>query len=132
VALAAAGCGSSKVAEHSQVAVRSPAEYHLVYEKLVGEKGVWIADTDGGNPRLLVADSHSPVISPDGRSVAYVGGCDADDRCKGTYIVSTSAGKTAARLVGHTVHVVARLAADRRHSRADAERGVDQHRRHRR
>lgn len=93
LALAAAGCGSSKVAEHSQVAVRSPAEYHLVYEKLVDEKGVWVADTDGGNPRLLVPDGHSPVISPDGRSVAYIGGCDADDRCKGTYVVSTSGGK---------------------------------------
>jgi len=33
------------------------------------------------------------VISPDGRSVAYVGGCNEEDVCSGTYVVSTSGGK---------------------------------------
>jgi dipeptidyl aminopeptidase/acylaminoacyl peptidase len=92
VVLVAAGCGSSEKANDPRPA-GEPVKRYLVYEKLVGEKGIWIADVDGGNSRPLVRDGHSPVISPDGRSVAYVGGCDADDRCKGTYIVSTSGGK---------------------------------------
>lgn len=88
VALIAVGCGSSNDAAGSE-----PVKRYLVYEKLVGEKGVWIADTDGSSPRLLVPDARAPVISPDGKSVAYVGGCSAEDICKGTYVISTSGGK---------------------------------------
>jgi len=88
VALIAVGCGSS-----NDAAAPGPIKRHLVYERLVGEKGVWIADTDGGNPRLLVPRGHSPVISPDGSSVAYVGDCDAEDVCHGTYVISTAGGK---------------------------------------
>jgi Tol biopolymer transport system component len=72
------------------------AERHLVYEKVLGEKGIWIADVDGGHARLLVSDGEAPVISPDGRLVAYSGlsfcsepelpGCDL-------YVVSTSGGE---------------------------------------
>lgn len=87
VALVAAGCGSSKAAGPG------PVKHYLVYEKLVGEKGVWIADADGSNPRLLVPEGHSPVISPDGRWVAYVGGCDSEDACSETVVSSTSGGK---------------------------------------
>jgi WD40-like Beta Propeller Repeat len=90
VALVAAGCGSSKVADPAPTS--GPVKQYLVYEKLVGEKGVWIADAGGSNPQLLVRRGNSPVISPDGESVAYVGGCNAEDLCKGTYVVSTSGG----------------------------------------
>jgi Tol biopolymer transport system component len=41
---------------------------------------------------LLVRGGRAPVISPDGTSVAYVGGCNDEDVCSGTYVVSTSGG----------------------------------------
>ena len=88
VALIAVGCGSSNDAAGSE-----PVKRYLVYEKLVGEKGVWIAGTDGSSPRLLVPDARTPVISPDGKSVAYVGGCSPEDICKGTNVISASGGK---------------------------------------
>jgi len=90
VVVVAAGCGS---VERAGGPAPTQVERHLVYEKLVGEKGIWIADVDGNNPRLLVPEGHSPTISPDGRSVAYTGGCGAEHGCFGTYVVSTSRGK---------------------------------------
>jgi len=86
VALVAAGCGSSKAVDSGTV------KHYLVYEKVVGEKGVWLANADGSDARLLVRGGRAPVISPDGRSVAYVGGCNEEDVCSGTYVVSTSGG----------------------------------------
>lgn len=88
VVLVAAGCGSSK-----EAASPEPVKRHLVYEKLVDEKGIWIADAEGSNPRLLVPKGHSPVISPDGKWVAYFGGCDSEDACSETVVISTSGGK---------------------------------------
>ena len=40
-------------------------------------------------------DVRDPQRSPDGKWVAYVGGCDSDeeDLCTGTFVVSTSGGK---------------------------------------
>jgi WD40 repeat protein len=94
------GCGSSMATDKPE-----PIQGHLVYEKLIGKRGVWIADVDGGNPQLLVRDGRSPVISPDGEWVAYVGGCDSDgeDVCKGTFVVSTSGGEP--RKVASDVHL---------------------------
>lgn len=70
-------------------------ERHLVYEKLIGEKGIWIADADGTRPRLLVRDGSVPSISPDGKWVAYFAECNeragSDLPC--TYLISTSGGK---------------------------------------
>jgi WD40 repeat protein len=60
-----------------------PVTRHLVYEKVVGERGLWIAESDGSDPRLLVLDGERPVISPDGRWVAYTAG-------KSTYLVPTT------------------------------------------
>jgi tricorn protease-like protein len=88
VALIAVGCGSP-----NDVAGPGPVKRYLVYEKATGEKGVWIAATDGSSPRLLVPDARNPAISPNGASVAYVGGCSAEDICKGTYVISTAGGK---------------------------------------
>ena len=70
-----AGCGSSMSADKPE-----PIERHLVYEKIVGERGIWIAGADGSNPKLLVAEGEYheisfPQISPDGTQVAYVGDC---------------------------------------------------------
>jgi len=83
-----AGCGSSMATDK-----REPGTRHLVYEKLIGEQGeqgVWIADVDGSNPRLLVAGGWSPSISPDGRWVAYERYCDGSSvDCNKTFIVST-------------------------------------------
>ena len=93
VVLVTVGCGSVEKAAEPQPIGRSPAERHLVYEKLAG-RGVWIADVDGGHARLLVRGGRAPVISPDGRWVVYVS-CDPEDElsCKGTFVISTSGGK---------------------------------------
>jgi WD40 repeat protein len=82
------GCGSSMLGSQPE-----PVSRHLVYQKVVGETGIWIADGDGSNARLLVAGGTDPAISPDGRLVAYDGGCDQSGFCKGAYVVSTSGGK---------------------------------------
>ena len=92
VVLVTAGCGWAERVGGPQPVEPTPAERHLVYEKLGGQD-IWIADADGGNPRLLARDGRTPVISPDGRWVVYVG-CDDEDRCAGTFVVSTSGGKT--------------------------------------
>ena len=88
VVLITAGCGSVDKAAGPQ-----PVERHLVYEKL-GQRGVWIADVDGGHARLLIRGGRAPAISPDGRWVVYVS-CDPEDElaCKGTFVISTSGGK---------------------------------------
>ena len=77
----------------SQPVIPKPAERHLVYEKL-GQRGVWIADVNGGHARLLVRGGRAPVISPDGRWVVYVS-CNPKEEldCKGTFVISTSGGK---------------------------------------
>jgi dipeptidyl aminopeptidase/acylaminoacyl peptidase len=82
-----AGCGSP-----DKAGALEPVERYLVYEKAIGEKGIWIADVDGSSPRLLFRDGQLPVISPDGKWVAYFGDCTASDfGC--TYVVSTAGGK---------------------------------------
>ena len=93
VVLVTAGCGSVEKAARPDPVGRKPVERHLVYEKL-GQKGVWIADVDGGHARLLVRGGRAPVISPDGGWVVYVS-CDPEDElsCKGTFVISTSGGK---------------------------------------
>jgi dipeptidyl aminopeptidase/acylaminoacyl peptidase len=69
-----------------------PIRRHLVYEKVVGDTGIWIADVDGTRPRLLVRDGQLPVLSPGGKLVAYFADCRASNLgC--TYVVSTSGGK---------------------------------------
>lgn len=87
VVLALVGCGPLE-----KTGGPEPIKRHLVYEKLVGEKGIWIADVDGSHPRLLVRGGSLPVISPDGKWIAYFADCSASDLgC--TYIVPTSGGK---------------------------------------
>jgi dipeptidyl aminopeptidase/acylaminoacyl peptidase len=69
-----------------------PIKRHLVYQQMVGEAGIWIADADGTRARLLVRDGQFPVVSPDGKLVAYFADCRASNLgC--TYVVSTSGGK---------------------------------------
>jgi dipeptidyl aminopeptidase/acylaminoacyl peptidase len=94
VVLVTAGCGSVEKAAGPQPDGRNSIERHLVYEKLIGKKGVWIADADGGHARLLVPDGRAPAVSPDGKWVVYMS-CDPEDEwvCKGTFVVSTSGGK---------------------------------------
>ena len=88
------GCGSIERAAGPDPGGRKAVERHLVYEKLIGERGVWIADVDGGHAQLLVRGGRAPVISPDGKWVVYVS-CDPEDElaCKGTFVISTSGGK---------------------------------------
>jgi hypothetical protein len=93
VVLVTSGCGLVERAARPQPVGREPVERHLVYEML-GQRGVWIADVDGGHARLLVRGGRAPVISPDGRWVVYVS-CDPEDElaCKGTFVISTSGGE---------------------------------------
>jgi Tol biopolymer transport system component len=83
-----AGCGSMPPGGQPEAVSR-----HLVYQKVTGEAGVWIADPDGSNARLLVAGGTCPAISPDGKLVAYDGGCDQSGSCKGAYVIATSGGE---------------------------------------
>jgi dipeptidyl aminopeptidase/acylaminoacyl peptidase len=84
------GCGSSIAGNKPEPAVTR----HLVYEKTVGEKGIWIADVDGSHPRLLAPDGQLPVISPDGNQVAYTGDCytSSGRDCAKGYVVSSVPG----------------------------------------
>jgi Tol biopolymer transport system component len=85
--LVAAACGTAEKA-----AAPDPIERHLVYQKLVGKKGIWVADADGSNPRLLVSTGFAPEISPNGAWVAYLAECtEATGRCS-LHIVPTSGG----------------------------------------
>jgi Tol biopolymer transport system component len=84
------GCGSSIAGNKPEPAITR----HLVYEKTVGEKGIWIADVDGSHPRLLAPDGQLPVISPDGNQVAYTGDCytSSGRDCAKGYVVSSVPG----------------------------------------
>ncbi len=88
-----AGCGSPPDKPE-------PIERHLVYEKLIGETGIWIAAADGSRPRRLAAKGQEPVISPDGKWVAYSGDCPEPDApgCDQAYVVSTEPGGKPRRL----------------------------------
>ncbi|HMI98837.1 MAG TPA: hypothetical protein VK488_03290 [Gaiellaceae bacterium] len=90
IVLVTAGCGSVQKASAPKL---DAAGRYLVYERLTGEKGVWIADANGSHPRLLVRDGAEPAISPDGKQVAYVPQCGQGDSCPGTYVVPTSGGR---------------------------------------
>jgi hypothetical protein len=82
VVLGLVGCGGGP----------EPIERHVVYEQVVGETGIWIAEVDGTRPRLLVRDGQLPALSPDGKFVAYFSDCRASNLgC--TYVISTSGGK---------------------------------------
>jgi WD40-like Beta Propeller Repeat len=77
------GCGSSTASNESGPAVQR----NLVYEKVIGEKGIWIADVDGSNARKLVDGGYVPVISPDGKRVAYL-----DEPVGSLYVIETEGG----------------------------------------
>ena len=81
--LVTAGCGSVERAGGPD-----PVERNLVYDKVIGERGIWIAAVDGSHPQLLVAEGTSPELSPDGKWVAYL-----DDSVGNLYLVPTAGGK---------------------------------------
>lgn len=92
----AAGCGSSVSTGKPE-----PIVQHLVYEKVIGEKGIWIAEVDGSRPRLLVPNAERPVISPDGKWIAYAVDCFKPglSDCDEAYVVSTEPGGEEPRLI---------------------------------
>jgi Tol biopolymer transport system component len=88
--LTAVGCDSG---EKAGGPAPTPGGQYLVYDKLTGKKGIWIAEADGSRARFLVP-GEGPEISPDGKWVAYSGGlCEAASSCSDTLdVVSTAAG----------------------------------------
>ena len=51
----------------------SPDGAWVVYTKSGAEKGIWKVPIDGGDPvRLLEGNADVPVVSPDGKTIAYV------------------------------------------------------------
>ena len=51
----------------------SPDGAWVVYTKLGAEKGIWKVPIDGGDPvRLIVGNADVPVVSPDGKTIAYL------------------------------------------------------------
>jgi Tol biopolymer transport system component len=91
VVLAVVGCGSM---EKTGGPEPESTERHLVYEKIIGERGIWIADVDGGKPRLLFAGGRAPQISPDGEWVAYLDECDPSTALCSIFLVPVSGGKS--------------------------------------
>jgi hypothetical protein len=85
--LLTAGCGSVERTGGPEPGPQS-VERHLVYEKVLGEKGIWIADVDGSHARLLVREADSPELSPDGKWVVYL-----DDSVGNLYLAPTAGGK---------------------------------------
>jgi Tol biopolymer transport system component len=68
-----------------------PIARHLVYEKATG---IWIANPDGGQPRLLLKHGHAPAISPDGKWVAFFDECSESTwRCS-LFLTPTSEAKS--------------------------------------
>lgn len=93
------GCGSDVRAREPEP-VPVPTTHHLVYDKLIGEKGIWIADADGSNPRLLVRNGFLPAISPDGSRIAYSANCESPAyNCSTAFVVATEA-RAEPRLLG--------------------------------
>jgi dipeptidyl aminopeptidase/acylaminoacyl peptidase len=88
-ALAAVGCGASP---SEPGGTPETVTRHLVYHRVIGETGVWIADADGTNARQLVRDGIAPEISPDGSSVAYLADCAAS-HCAEVHLVPSSGGE---------------------------------------
>jgi dipeptidyl aminopeptidase/acylaminoacyl peptidase len=88
VVLFASGCGPAEEANDAAL-----PEAQLAYHRVAGKTGIWVANADGSEPRLLVPEEpndqfHSLQISPDGAKVAYLGDCGVA-RCPRAYVVST-------------------------------------------
>lgn len=90
-ALAATSCGAS----HMQ------ARGYLVYTRHLEKpnEGLWLARSDGSNPRLLVRRGFAGAVSPDGRWVAYNAcpetptPCTNEDTPLSLFLIPTSGGK---------------------------------------
>jgi WD40 repeat protein len=90
LALMAAGCSASGEGDRRSAAAADPVGRYLAYMRF--PKGrpeeVWLARADGTRKRRLVY-GRNPAVSPDGRWVAYNGGCDRDNVCRTLELVST-------------------------------------------
>jgi Tol biopolymer transport system component len=52
----------------------SPDGAWVVYRKIGAEKGIWKVPIDGGDPvRVVEGNANGPVVSPDGKMIAYLG-----------------------------------------------------------
>ena len=83
-AVVTAACGSAEKAGD----IAPVAGSYLVYEKVTGEKGIWIADSDGQHARLLARGGRGPSISPDGKCVVYL-----DNYVGNLFLIQRAGGK---------------------------------------
>src|SRR5918912_1396037 len=85
VAVAAlVGCGTTN----------PKGEKLIAYTKFLGHgtTEAWVAHLDGTGKRRVVKDAASPVVSPDGRWIAFSGDCSVGD-CENLYVVSAHGGR---------------------------------------
>jgi len=113
ISLIACGCASARKTGDNAPVVRT--RHYLVYEKLIDEKGIWIADTNGSKPRRLLRDGFNPAISPDGSHVAYSAYCGQESYdCSNVFIVDTGS-RSEPRLLGKGLGGTIRWTSDSKH-----------------
>jgi hypothetical protein len=94
LALLASGCSASEEEDQRSAAAAEPVGRYLAYMRFSRGRldEVWLARADGTSKRRLVY-GRNPAVSPNGRWVAYNGGCDRDNVCRTLELVSTSGGR---------------------------------------
>ena len=94
LALLAVGCSATDENDTRSVATAEPVGRYLAYVRFDKARPdeIWLARVDGTRKRRLVS-ARNPAVSPDGRWVAYNGGCDRDNVCRTLEFVSTGGGR---------------------------------------
>jgi WD40-like Beta Propeller Repeat len=92
-ALVAGGCGPSGDGDPPAGTAAEAGGRYLAYTRFPVGRGeeVWLGRADGTGKRRLV-EGRDPAVSPDGRWVAYNGGCDRDNVCRTLELVPTRGG----------------------------------------
>ncbi len=113
--LTALGAGPERVVPSAAAGLEVREALVYVKDFATPRAAIWIAEIDGSRPRRLVAGDRrsSPDLSPDGRLVAFLRGCE--DRCD-LYVVSSSGGSS--RLLARGARPLA-WSSDSRHFAAD-------------
>jgi hypothetical protein len=94
LALLAVGCSARDEDDAPAAASAEPVRRYLAYMRFAEGRPdeVWLARADGTRKRRLVS-GRNPSVSPNGRWVAYNGGCDRDNVCRTLEFVPTGGGR---------------------------------------